>query len=70
MGWVSRAVESGEMVGPSPDIVGLACWATVHGMASLAIDGQLELSEPAQLRGATKLLLDCLGLGISRKAEP
>jgi AcrR family transcriptional regulator len=65
--WVSQAVQAGDMVGSSPEMVGLACWAMVHGMAFLAIDGQVVLNSQADVQAVTANLLATLSEGIGRK---
>jgi AcrR family transcriptional regulator len=65
--WVLQAVLAGDMVGNSPEMVGLACWAMVHGMAFLAIDGQVSLNSEAEVQAVTAGLLSTLGAGIGRK---
>jgi AcrR family transcriptional regulator len=66
---VEIATKKGDLVPASPDIVALSCWAMVHGMASLAIDRQLDSTKDADVAEITRQLLDQLKHGIARKSK-
>ena len=46
------------------EIVALHCWAVVHGLASLALDGQID-SDPIVLDRTLQGVLDVTGRGIT-----
>ena len=46
------------------EIAALHCWAIVHGLACLALDGQID-RDPAALEGIVRGVLDVTGRGLS-----
>jgi AcrR family transcriptional regulator len=55
------------LVPAAADTATLACWALVHGLATLALDGQIR-SESAQARAVLRKLVDGLGQDAERPA--
>ena len=51
------------------EIVALHCWAVVHGLASLALDGQID-SDPAVLEATVRGVLDVTGRGMIASPDP
>ncbi|MDY7538302.1 TetR/AcrR family transcriptional regulator [Undibacterium sp. RTI2.1] len=64
---VVLAVGSGDLVASSTEMLALSCWAMVHGLASLAIDQQVDISNEQAIVMVTSQLLHHLENGIAAK---
>jgi AcrR family transcriptional regulator len=69
-GGIASAV-AGTAVPPEHlEILGRSCWAMVHGVASLAIDGHLGTTDRDELAAQTRAVTDVLWHGLARGGRP
>ncbi len=61
---VQAGIDGGELSDRPATALVLSCWALVHGIATLAIDHQLDTGAEAELNAVTACVLDLLQRGI------
>jgi hypothetical protein len=64
LGLVTACHHAQQLKGPRPETTALIAWTQVHGIAELALRGQLGFRNRKELRDFAKLATDVVGRGL------